>query len=72
MTTHGTSPEPLADINERIWKEALEEHKLFSEAFKAGQCYLCSDALTKFDHAKPCPHWLLKPERFSKNHFERA
>jgi hypothetical protein len=55
MTTHGISPERLAGINERIWEETLEEHKLFSEAFKAGQCYLCGDALTKFDRAKPYP-----------------
>jgi hypothetical protein len=70
MTTHGMSPERLG-INERIWQETLEEHKLFSEAFKAGQCYLCGDALTKFDRAKPCLHWLLKPEGFGKKHFER-
>ena len=38
---------------------------------KSGQCYLCSEALTTFDQAKPCQHWLLKPEGFGKEHFER-
>jgi hypothetical protein len=65
------SPEARAHINEHSHREALEQHKLFSEAFKAGQCYLCGDALTSFDEAKPCQHWLLKPEGFGKEHFGR-
>ena len=65
------SPEARARINERNHQEALEEHKRFSEAFKAGQCYLCGDALASFDEAKPCRHWLLKPPGFHKEHFER-
>jgi hypothetical protein len=37
---------------------------------KAGQCWICGDALTAFDQAEPCPHWLLKPDGFEKEHFE--
>jgi hypothetical protein len=65
------SPEVRARINERNRQEALEQHKRFSEAFKSGQCSHCGDALTTFDQAKPCQHWLLKPEGFGKEHFER-
>jgi hypothetical protein len=65
------SPEQRARINERNLQEALEQHKRFSDAFKAGRCYLCGDALTDFDEPKPCQHWLLKPTGFSKQHLER-
>jgi hypothetical protein len=65
------SPEERERVNERNRQETLEQHERFSQAFKAGQCYICSDALTNFDEAKPCLHWLLKPEGFSKEHFER-
>jgi hypothetical protein len=63
------SPERRARANEHIRQVATEEHKCFSEAFKAGQCCFCGDALTSFDQAKPCRHWLLKPEGFGKEHF---
>ena len=56
------SPEERARINERNLKEALEQHKRFSDAFKTGRCYLCGDALTDFNESKPCQHWLLKPK----------
>ena len=65
------SPEERARINERNLKEALEQHKRFSDAFKTGRCYLCGDALTDFNESKPCQHWLLKPKGFSKQHLER-
>jgi len=65
------SPEARARINERNQRETLEHHKRFSEAFKAGQCYVCGNALASFDEAKPCLHWLLKPAGFCKEHFER-
>jgi hypothetical protein len=67
-----TSPEVRARVNERNLQEAQNQHKRFKEAFKAGQCYLCGEALTTFDQAKPCQHWLLKPEGFGKEHFERV
>jgi hypothetical protein len=67
----GVSPEDRARANESNRKEAAEQHKQFSEAFKAGNCSFCSDALTAFDEAKPCQHWLLKPEGFGKQHFEQ-
>jgi hypothetical protein len=67
----GMSPEERARVNERNRREAQEQHERFSEAFKAGQCYFCGDALTAFDQAKPCRHWLLKPEGFGKEHLER-
>ncbi|MEE4417465.1 hypothetical protein, partial [Klebsiella pneumoniae] len=53
-------------LNDRARKQGQEEHKAFSEKFKAGQCWVCGNALTSFDVAKPCPHWLLKPDGFGK------
>ena len=67
----GMPPEVRARINERNRHDALEQHERFSEAFKAGQCYLCGNVLTYFDQTKPCLHWLLKPEGFGKEHLER-
>jgi hypothetical protein len=52
-------------------KEELEQHKAFREKFKAGKCSFCGEALTSFDVASPCRHWLLKPDGFGKEHFER-
>lgn len=59
-----------AQINERARKQGMEEHKAFREKFKAGQCWVCGNTLSSFDLAKPCPHWLLKPDGFGKEHFE--
>ncbi len=64
------SPEERARINESARKQGEEEHKAFYEKFQVGQCWVCGDALTAFDPAKPCPHWLLKPDGFEKKHFE--
>jgi hypothetical protein len=66
----GLSQEERERANERNRKEALEQHKLFSEKFKAGQCCFCGEPLTAFDATKPCRHWLLKPDGFGKGHFE--
>lgn len=66
----GLSPEERARGNEMNRLEALEQHKRFKEKFSAGQCCFCDNALTAFDAAKPCRHWLLKPEGFGKEHFE--
>jgi hypothetical protein len=65
------SPEELASINEEQRTQAAEEHKQFSEAFKAGRCNFCGDALTVFSSDKPCRHWLLKPEGVRKEHIEQ-
>ncbi|MGJ4939306.1 hypothetical protein ACQR1W_01930 [Bradyrhizobium sp. HKCCYLS1011] len=64
------SPEERWRINERARKQGEEEHKAFHEKFQAGQCWVCGESLTSFDPAKPCPHWLLKPNEFGKEHFE--
>jgi hypothetical protein len=66
----GLSPEERDRVNERNRKQGEKEHKAFHEKFQAGQCSICGDALTAFDPAKPCPHWLLKPDGFGKEHFE--
>jgi hypothetical protein len=66
----GVSSEERARINDLSRREALKEHKLFTEAFKAGQCSFCGEALTSFDRNQPCRHWLLKPDGFGKEHFE--
>ena len=65
-------PEEIARVNELNRKEAVEQHKQFSEAFKAGRCSFCGDALTSFDPAKPCRHWLLKPDDVHKEHIEQV
>lgn len=66
----GLSTEERARINESTRKQGEEEHKAFHTKFQARQCWVCGDALTAFDPAKPCPHWLLKPDGFEKKHFE--
>jgi hypothetical protein len=66
----GVSPEMRKRVNERSRKEATEQHKVFKEKFKTDQCSFCDAPLTAFDESKPCRHWLLKPEGFSKKHFE--
>jgi hypothetical protein len=65
------SAEEQGRINERARKQGEEEHKAFHEQFQAGRCWVCGEALSAFDPAKPCPHWLLKPEGFGKGHFEQ-
>lgn len=64
-------PEEIARVNALNRKEATEQHKQFSEAFKMGRCSFCGDALTAFDPAKPCRHWLLKPDGVRKEHIEQ-
>jgi hypothetical protein len=64
-------PEEIARVNEKNHKEAAEQHKQFSEAFKAGQCSFCGAALRSFDPAKPCRHWLIKPDGVHKEHIEQ-
>jgi hypothetical protein len=63
-------PDEIARVNELNRKEAAEQHKQFREAFKAGRCSFCGDMLTTFDPAKPCRHWLLKPEGVGKEQIE--
>ncbi len=64
------SPEERARGNEKSRAEAKVEHAAFRESFKAGQCSFCGQPLASFDSAKPCRHWLLKPDGFGKEHFE--
>jgi hypothetical protein len=64
------TPEEHQRVNERARKQGEQEHKAFREKFQAGQCWVCGELLTGFDAAKPCPHWLLKPTGFGKEHFE--
>jgi hypothetical protein len=65
-------PEEIARVNELNRKEAIEQHKRFVQAFKTGQCNFCGDALASFDLAKPCRHWLLKPDGVRKEHIEKV
>jgi hypothetical protein len=65
-------PKEIARVNELNRKETTEQHRQFSEAFKAGQCSFCGHALTSFDPAKPCRHWLLKPDDVCKEHIEQV
>jgi hypothetical protein len=58
-------------VNELNRQEASEQHKAFSEAFKAGSCSFCGGTLASFDADRPCRHWLLKPEGVRKEHIER-
>ena len=64
------SPEDRDHANEENRKEALEQHKRFTESFKARQCSFCGDQLTDLNEEKPCRHWLLNPDGFRKQHFE--
>jgi hypothetical protein len=65
----GLTQEERGRINEHERTKGEAEHKAFQEKFKGGRCWVCGDALTAFDPAKPCPHWLLKPDGFGKEHF---
>jgi hypothetical protein len=67
----GLSPEELARVNKEQRTEAAEEHKRFTEAFRAGECCFCGSALTAFISNKPCRHWLLKPDGVRKEHIEQ-
>lgn len=63
------SPEQIAYYNqqqnahtERVWEK-------FKTYFEKGTCSLCNKSLQSFYPLKPCLHWLLKPEGFTKKHF---
>ncbi len=63
-------PPALRDqVNAKNRRIAQEEHAQFKEAFAKGQCMFCGENLESFDEAKPCQHWLLKPNGFRKEHF---
>jgi hypothetical protein len=62
--------EEIDRVNQLNRKEALEQHKAFSDAFKAGSCSFCGGALASFDPDQPCRHWLLKPDGVRKEHIE--
>jgi hypothetical protein len=64
------SPDQRKRGNDLNRKAAVEQHRRFSEMFKAGQCSFCGSSLAAFDLTNPCPHWLLKPDGFSKEHFQ--
>lgn len=64
------SPEERERTNERARKQGEDEHKAFQQQFQGGKCWVCSGKLDAFDITKPCPHWLLKPDGFGKEHFE--
>jgi hypothetical protein len=64
--------EEIDRVNQLNRKKAVEQHKAFSEAFKAGSCSFCGSTLTSFDTAKPCRHWLLKPDGVRKEHIETS
>src|ERR1700682_1679970 len=63
------SPEERERGNQKMRDEAQAQHALFRESFRAGQCSFCGQPLASFDSAKPCRHWLLKPDGFGKEHF---
>lgn len=56
--------------NEKNRELATKQHKEFKAKFAEGLCWHCGKALTTFDEAEPCPHWLLKPDGFEKKHME--
>lgn len=62
--------EEIDRVNAMQRKEAADQHAAFQEAFKVGRCIFCGEALTSFDRAKPCRHWLLKPEGVRKEHIQ--
>jgi len=62
-----------AEERERSNREGMEkakaEYRQFVECFRTGKCSVCGDALASFDPARPCLHWLLVPDGFTKWHF---
>jgi len=63
------SAEEIAHGNEVNFQRAKAEYQSFLEYFNRGSCYLCEHPLASFDKNSPCPHWLLRPKGFKKNHF---
>jgi hypothetical protein len=61
-------PEAVEDAAGK--KSDAEAHKEFHDKFQAGQCSFCNEALSSFDAAKPCRHWLLKPAGVEKKDIE--
>lgn len=63
------SKEEREEGNRKGREQAETDHKEFQEAFRAGKCFACKDDLTSFHKDRPCVHWLLKPNGFTKWHF---
>ena len=61
--------EKREETNRKQLEHAEKEFQEFQTAFNAGGCYMCGHALTHFDAANPCLHWLLRPAGFTKRHF---
>lgn len=63
------SPEQIADYNQQQNAQTEGVWEKFKSNFEKGTCSLCNKPLLSFDHHKPCLHWLLTPEGFTKRHF---
>lgn len=61
-----------ASLNEASVKSGLNGQRQFQAAFDVGTCYLCDDALNAFSPARPCLHWLLRPQGVKKRHIAEA
>ena len=68
----GLPPEALQRGNMRGLAETEAAHGRFRAAYQSGECSLCGRALASFEPDRPCPHWLLRPNGFTKKDFPRA
>jgi len=64
------SEEEIRKGNEKDFQRAQEAHQRFKTAFARGECFLCQKPLASFSKKRPCLHWLLRPKRFKKKHFQ--
>jgi hypothetical protein len=65
------TPEQVKESNEKQRQNAENEAAEFRDAFAAGKCSVCGQALASYEKDKPCLHWLLRPEGFEKNDLPR-
>ncbi len=55
--------------NQCAHAHAQKVAEAFADSFAKGTCPVCNQALTSYKKARPCLHWLLKPEGFEKDDF---
>lgn len=70
---NNTNPDELKRGLQSDHEQSEAEYLLFTKSFSQGDCYLCSEKITRCDYNKPCVHWLLRThKRIKKKHIEQA
>jgi hypothetical protein len=56
-------PEELKRKQELQSIQNEQEYRLFKNSFLKGDCYICSEKLTRSDLKNPCLHWILREHK---------